>query len=134
CSYIFAGHLSARMPKTILVVDDDPLYLDLVSDIFAAQEIEVITASNGAVALSTLTTATPSLIISDFDMPEMNGSELHSRVLENPKTKDIPFVFMTGSITDHALEQHIREHTIPVFSKANLVSELLRISRELRVS
>ncbi len=122
------------MPKTILVVDDDPLYLDLVSDIFAAQEIEVITASNGAVALSTLTTATPSLIISDFDMPEMNGSELHSRVLENPKTKDIPFVFMTGSITDHALEQHIREHTIPVFSKANLVSELLRISRELRVS
>jgi CheY-like chemotaxis protein len=119
------------MRKQILVVDDDPLYLDLVRDVFDVQEIEVFAASNGSSALSILKTHNPSLIISDFDMPGMNGMEFHSQLMKDQKTKDIPFVFMTGS-SDGTLSQYTKQHGLRLCNKNNLVHELLRLSKDLK--
>ena len=119
------------MQKQVLVVDDDPLYLDLVRDVFDAQGIEVITATSCSAALSLLRTRTPSLIVSDFDMPVMNGMEFHSQLLKDPKTKDIPFVFMTGSALE-ILSQYTKKHGLRLFNKNNLVNELLLLSNELK--
>jgi phosphoserine phosphatase RsbU/P len=117
--------------KTILVVDDNPLFVDLVRDIFAVEEIEVISDSQATAALSTLKIVHPSLIISDFDMPGMNGMEFHSHLLLDHSTKDIPFVFMTGS-ADHALMQYANRYHVRLLSKNNLVKDLIELLNDLK--
>lgn len=66
------------MRKQILVVDDDPRYLELVKDVLEIKEIDVVSAPNGGAAITILKTFHPSLIISDFDMPGVSGLELHT--------------------------------------------------------
>ena len=120
-----------RMRKTTLVVDDDPLYLDLVRDVLAVQEIEALSALSVAEALTLLKTASPTFIVSDFEMPDMDGLAFHEHLQQHQKTKDIPFVFMTGS-SDTRLLEYVRQHNISMFSKNNLVKELIRLSNDLK--
>ncbi len=119
------------MRKQILVVDDEPLYLELITDVFAIQDIKVLTAPNGNAALTLLTTFHPALIISDFDMPGMTGLELHSRLLRDDKTKAIPFVFMTGS-ANQTLREYTKQHGLRLFNKNDIVNNLSRLSAELK--
>ena len=114
-----------------MVVDDDPLFIDLVRDIFVVEEIEAISASHANAVLSTLKAVHPSLIVSDFDMPGMNGMEFHSHLLLDQSTKDIPFVFMTGS-ADQALMQYANRCHIQLFSKNNLVKDLIGLLNDLK--
>ena len=119
------------MQKQILVVDDDPLFIDLVRDVFAIEAIDVISASDANAALSILNAARPTFIVSDFEMAGMDGMEFHSRLLGDEKTKDIPFVFMTGS-SDQALIQYAKQHRLRLLSKNNLVNELIGLFDSLK--
>lgn len=119
------------MRKQILFVDDDPLFIDLARDVLTIQEIEVLAAIDGTEALDLLKTFIPQMIVSDFEMPGMNGVELHSRLQENEATRNIRFVFMTGS-SDKTFSEYARTHNIRVFSKSNLVKDLVRLSAELQ--
>lgn len=118
------------MRKRILFIDDDPLFIDLAKDVLAVQDIEVVAALDGTEALDLLKTFTPQMIVSDFEMPGMTGVELHSRLQENEATRNIRFVFMTGS-SDKTISEYARTHNIRVFSKNNLVNDLVRLSSEL---
>lgn len=133
CSYIRKRkpRQPIRMRKQILFVDDDPLFIDLARDVLTIQEIEVLAAIDGTEALDLLKTFIPQMIVSDFEMPGMNGVELHSRLQENEATRNIRFVFMTGS-SDKTFSEYARTHNIRVFSKSNLVKDLVRLSAELQ--
>ncbi len=119
------------MRKQILVVDDDPLYVDLVRDILAVQDIEVVSALNGTAAFDLLKTFTPLMIVSDFEMPGMNGMEFHARLQLDEATRSIPFIFMRGS-AERTIMQYCRARNVRVFSKTNLVSDLIRLASELK--
>ncbi len=82
--------------EQILVVDDTPANLKLVSDFLREPGFEVRVAKSGIQALKILETASPDLILLDVMMPEMDGFETcrHLKALE--KTKDIPVIFMTA--------------------------------------
>ena len=56
--------------QILLLVDDDPLYIDLVREILSTKNFTVIAASNGAAALALLQKHRVTMIISDIDMPE----------------------------------------------------------------
>ena len=58
--------------KKILIVDDDPLILSILSSILSENHYEVETAGNGNQALATINDSFH-LLLSDFQMPEMNG-------------------------------------------------------------
>jgi two-component system phosphate regulon response regulator PhoB len=60
----------------------------------------VAVASNGKAALDLLSGERPSVILSDFMMPHLNGAELGVAVCLDPKLSDIPFVFMSGTSED----------------------------------
>ena len=121
------------MRKKLLVVDDDPLFIDFVREILGAEEIDVISAPNGRVALSLIKATQPAFIVSDLEMPEMNGMELHSLLAEDQETKNIPFFFMTGS-SDQDLIQYAKDHGVSLFYKSNLVSELIKLLERLKQS
>ncbi|VAW91606.1 diguanylate cyclase/phosphodiesterase (GGDEF & EAL domains) with PAS/PAC sensor(s) [hydrothermal vent metagenome] len=74
--------------ETLLVVDDEPDMLNLVYDIFKVQGYKVLTANDGEQALQIFENNPVDLIISDVIMPNMDGYQLATKVLQNyPQTK-----------------------------------------------
>lgn len=89
-----------KLNKTIMLVDDERPWLDIMSHVLKEKSFKVITAESGAEALKKLQAGKPDLILSDVRMPEMNGFDLYQHVRSEPKNKAIPYVFMS-SIDDY---------------------------------
>ncbi len=83
--------------QMIMVVDDSPTILKIVEEGLAQSGFQVVTAKNGKEALKLLRINRPSLIISDIDMPEMNGFVFCETVHSDPDLKSIPFVVMSAN-------------------------------------
>lgn len=84
--------------STILVVDDTPDNLALISELLS-DTYQLKIANSGARALKLATTGTvPDLILLDIMMPEMDGFEVCRRLKADPATRDIPVVFLTAKI------------------------------------
>ena len=88
--------------KKILLVDDNQLFLKILSQAFKKSGIECLTAESGREALYLLKTVTPDAILSDYEMPEMNGIEFRQHLMEDVELNNIPFVFLTH-VTDKKL-------------------------------
>ena len=88
----------------ILVVDDDPIMLDLAATRLKAAGYEVNVASNGREGLTALAKADIDLVISDLDMPEMNGYDLTREIRKQPRTRMVPVIVITGSEHANAVE------------------------------
>ena len=82
-------------PK-ILIVDDEAEILELLSILMTSEDYEVEKANNGHEALKLLKENQFDAIVSDVQMPELNGYQLVVKVRENSATKDIPFVFVSA--------------------------------------
>lgn len=80
----------------ILVVDDDPSNLDTLGNLLLPYH-EVLAAPSGERALQIAVGAQkPDLILLDVLMPEMDGYDVLVRLHDNPSTRDIPVIFVTG--------------------------------------
>ncbi len=93
--------LMATHRGTVLVVDDDPVNLRLLSDILADEPFEVTFAADGQMALDQVRITSPDLILLDAQMPVMDGFEVCARLKADPETANITILFMTG-LTDSA--------------------------------
>ncbi len=83
--------------KKILVVDDEAIMRDLLTDFFEMMDYGVMSAKDGSVAMEIITESQPgeySLIITDINMPKMGGIELFKSV--KSKNPDMPIILMTG--------------------------------------
>ena len=80
--------------RKILVVDDEPLVLDLIRDMLESPECEVATVRSGAEALAELQLRPYAVLLSDMKMPGMTGLELACRLIE--LRPDLPIVLYTG--------------------------------------
>ena len=80
----------------ILVVEDSEFQSEIFAFYLKEMGFDKITqAGNGAEAFALLEKGSYDLIISDWEMPEMNGLELLKKVKENPSLKNIPFLILT---------------------------------------
>ena len=93
--------LLRRRPPRILVVDDQPSIAGLMSQLLTMRGYEVITAENADQAEAEVRRQAPDLILSDVMMPGKSGYEFCRGLKENPATRLIPFVLITG-LTDSA--------------------------------
>jgi DNA-binding response OmpR family regulator len=83
--------------KTLLLVEDETSILYSVQRILElSDDYEVITASNGKIAIEKLEKTIPDLIISDIAMPELDGIEFCRHVRKSDLTRSIPFIFLTA--------------------------------------
>ncbi|MCB0197108.1 MAG: response regulator transcription factor [Anaerolineae bacterium] len=83
--------------NTILVVDDDPVIIQLLKSAFAKTRATVITASNGQEGLQQFYVHRPDLIILDVKMPDMDGWETCSIIR---KLSDVPIIMLTARSND----------------------------------
>jgi len=84
-----------RIPR-ILVVDDQPSVAGLMSQLLTMRGYEVVTAANAAEAEAEIRRQPPDLILSDVIMPGKSGYEFCRECKDNPATRLIPFVLITG--------------------------------------
>jgi adenylate cyclase len=83
-------------PARILVVDDTPANVKLLSDLLTYKGYEVVTATSGAEALEKVETGQPDLVLLDVLMPGMNGYEVCRAIRRNPTTEILPIVMVTS--------------------------------------
>jgi CheY-like chemotaxis protein len=85
--------------KTVLVVDDDPIFMELTASLLSAQRgVTVLRATNGKEAMAHIDVAadTISLIVCDLNMPECDGIEV---ILELARRRiRTPVVLVTGAV------------------------------------
>ncbi|MGI0480435.1 response regulator [Geminocystis sp. CENA526] len=80
----------------ILIVDDVPSNLNILSETLIEADYEIAIATNGERALKQLQRIHPSLILLDIQMPKMDGFVLCQHLKDNPQTSQIPVIFMTA--------------------------------------
>ena len=81
-------------PPEILIVDDTPLNLDVLSSLLATFRPRI--ASDGATALRLAQENPPDLILLDVMMPDLDGFEVCRRLQDDPRTCEIPVIFITA--------------------------------------
>jgi putative two-component system response regulator len=99
-SYKHMGEVAShRRAPRVLVVDDNPSIMKLMQDLLASRGYDVVAVSDAVEAEVEVRRHPPDLILSDVIMPGKSGYELCRELKENPLTRLIPFVLITG-LTD----------------------------------
>jgi CheY-like chemotaxis protein len=81
----------------ILVVEDVPNILELLAVTLRFKGYPVVTATNGQDALQKIAEERPALVITDILMPKMDGFALVQHLRTNPKTQNIPLIFLSAT-------------------------------------
>lgn len=89
-----------RSQNLVLVVDDEPDLVELVSYNLELAGYRVISADNGFDAIRLVASQSPSIVVLDVMMPEISGTEVARRLRANPKTRDVPIVMLTARATE----------------------------------
>ena len=88
----------------ILVVDDDELALEIVTTKLS-ERYDIISTQDPTRVLKLARDHEPDLILCDFDMPEMDGSEVSEALRADEELKYIPLLFLTGLATSGDLNR-----------------------------
>ncbi len=91
----FLSKASFRAERLVMIVDDSSAICKIVSQGLEQAGFQVITAENGKKALKSLERHNPDLILSDIEMPEMDGFAFCEAVHSDPTMASIPFVVMS---------------------------------------
>lgn len=120
------------MKRIALVVDDSMLIRHSVCRYFEDRGFAVESATNGLEALEMLRHFRPDIIVTDLQMPKLDGCQLIRAVKTNPQTSDIPIVVLAGrkSATEnmaHAVVEHLIFKDIDIESQLQLVLEKISL-------
>jgi signal transduction histidine kinase len=83
----------------VLVIDDEQVYLKIISETLIGKNYKILQAQNGKIGLMLAQKFLPDIIITDWEMPEMTGIETVIELKKNPVTQDIPVIMCSGIMT-----------------------------------
>ncbi|MEL6497785.1 MAG: response regulator [Planctomycetota bacterium] len=116
----------------LLLVDDEPHITHILGRKLSRLGAEVVSARNGSEALSMAIEHPPSLVLSDLQMPKINGLELALALAAHPATSTIPIVMISGRgflLDDSRLEEtnivEVLEKPFSAKTVAEIVSRVL---------
>ena len=120
---------------TVFVVEDERVSRTTIIAMLKGMRINNIVAStNGQIAFEKMQNQSPDLIISDWQMPDMNGLDLYKAIQKEESLKNIPFIMVTVEDQKErvieAMTIGIRHYIVKPLSKVkfeNKVKELLKI-------
>ncbi|UCG39454.1 MAG: response regulator, partial [bacterium] len=91
-----------------LVIEDDLFYQNYVNDLLAESGIDIVNAADGETGLQLALSEKPDLIITDIEIPRIQGFVLLKNLRDRPGTKDIPVIMMSGKVEKDMLDRHAK--------------------------
>ena len=119
------------MRRKILVVEDDPDQLEIISLSLKAAGFAIGTAANGTDALVKTRSISPDLIILDLMLPGLNGFDVCESLRRDPATASVPIIILTGMRTQFGrfagLESGANDFLLKPFNPDQLVSKVEKL-------
>jgi len=127
--------MASGAQRRVLVVEDDPDIVELVSHYLAAEGFALESSSDGREALARLDTGAYQLLVLDLQLPGMDGLTLLSELRRRPATRGLPVVMLTarGDLADRVvgLEMGADDYIVKPFSPKELVARVRALFRRL---
>lgn len=119
----------------ILVVDDDKTTRKMISLILKSKGYEVVTAENGIDGLQKLGIEQINLILTDMNMPYMDGIEFTKQVRANPEVSNIPIVMLTTEADEEerqrAYKAGVDDYLVKPATGDQIVESMKRIIKKI---
>lgn len=109
--------------KTILIIEDDTFFQNLISKKLVNEGFEVLVASDSRQALSILEEKKPNLIILDLILPVLDGFGILSIIKKDEKTKDIPVIILSNLGQKEEIERALSLGAVDFMIKVNFTPE-----------
>lgn len=109
----------------VLVVDDSPETLSLLTDALEQAGVMVLVATSGAQALAIVERITPDMVLMDALMPDMDGFETTRRLKARGAVAHVPVIFMTGLTETQHIVQGLEAGGVDYLTKPINIDELL---------
>jgi sigma-B regulation protein RsbU (phosphoserine phosphatase) len=120
---------------SVLVVEDNHESLRLLTNILMEEGYTVRPADSGKLALASIAASQPQLVLLDINMPEMDGFEVLRRLKASTESRNIPVVFISGSIEVEKRTEGLEMGAVDFISKPFHREELLaRVRTHLELS
>ena len=120
-------------PPSILVVDDQPINVQLLKRKLEREGLRVVTAYNGLEALDQVSREKPDLILLDVMMPDMDGLEVCQRLQASDTTRGIPVIFITARTNKESKLEGLGVGAVDYITKPiDLDETLARVQTQLR--
>ena len=122
------------MPASrILVIDDQPINVQLLKRKLEREGLQVAAAYNGREGLDLIQKSKPDLILLDVMMPDMDGIEVCQRLQANEETRSIPVIFITARSTKESKLEGLAVGAVDYITKPiDLDETLARVQTQLR--
>ena len=117
---------TAKQAHTLLVIDDEPSILRVITLALRNEGVNILTATDGETALDLLSRKTPDLVITDVRLPGVDGVEIARRVKSNPQLSSTSVLLISayGEPQDHPADAFLAK-PFAIEQLAAQVSELL---------
>jgi len=113
---------------TVLVIDDDPVILELLRVNFEIEGFDVICATDGEEGLARAQADRPDIVISDIMMPKRDGLQLLNDLKGDPQTEDLPVILLSAkaqkSEVQHGLDMGADDYITKPFDPLELIDRL----------
>lgn len=116
----------------ILIVDDISMNVEILDNIITHEGYRTLCAQSVKEAIALIRETCPALILSDLSMPEVDGLEFCRMIKSDPKTRDIPFIFISVLDTSEEKERAFRAGAIDYIPKPfDAVEVVMRVNNQL---
>ena len=116
------------MARKLLLADDSITIQKVVELVLAEEGFEIKAVNNGEEALAALATFKPDVVLADIEMPKMNGYQLCEKLKQNPDTKRVPVILLSGAFEplDEELAAQVKADSFVVkpFESQELISKI----------
>jgi DNA-binding response OmpR family regulator len=120
----------------VVVVEDEPDVAELMRYHLAREGYEVVLAPNGADALRLIQGARPDIVLLDILIPQLNGWEVCRRLKQDPETRGIPIIMVTGRVEEGdkvlGFELGADDYVTKPFSPRELLARIRAVGRRGR--
>lgn len=121
-----------KEPPIILIVDDISMNVEILDNIITHEGYKTLCALSVKEAIGLIRQTRPTLILSDLSMPEVDGLEFCRMIKGDPKTRDIPFIFISVLDTSEEKERAFRAGAIDYIPKPfDAVEVVMRVNNQL---
>ena len=93
-------------PRSLLLIDDSPFFRNMLAPVLQAVGYDVTTAASAPEALAMIKDGRDfDVVVTDIEMPEMNGFEFAERLRDDPRTADLPVIALSSVVSAEAVER-----------------------------